>query len=217
MTTLDPAGAAACGPAEVREARWREVRAISRCLGRAFEDDPVARFLFPDRTSRADAMARFYRAVIADLTVHGSLQVDSQLRGAAVWEAPRPPQAGPLRQLVSSLRLLASLRGALPRAQSVGTALEGARPERPHWYLAVLGTEPVHQRRGIGSALLAAVLDRCDRNQTLAYLESSKKWNIPFYQRHGFVVTGQIVIPGGPTLWPMQRQPAAAGSWNEDA
>jgi hypothetical protein len=51
-------------------------------------------------------------------------------------------------------------------------------------------------------------LDRVDAEHAPAYLESSKHANIAYYQRFGFDVTGEIVVPdGGPTLWPMWRPP----------
>jgi hypothetical protein len=50
-------------------------------------------------------------------------------------------------------------------------------------------------------------LDRCDAEGAPAYLESSNADNIPYYNRYGFDVTGEIVIPDGPSLWPMWRQP----------
>ena len=78
----------------------------------------------------------------------------------------------------------------------------------PHYYLAALGTDPSHQRKGIGSALIQPVLDRCDRESLPAYLESSKRTNIPFYERHGFEVVEELEVPGGPKLWPMVRRPA---------
>jgi GNAT superfamily N-acetyltransferase len=87
------------------------------------------------------------------------------------------------------------------------TTVERQHPRSAHWYLAVLGTDPVHQGKGIGSALLAPVLERCDHEGIGAYLESSKNSNIPFYRRHGFEVTGEIPLPGGPSVWPMWRDP----------
>jgi hypothetical protein len=30
---------------------------------------------------------------------------------------------------------------------------------------------------------------------------------VPYYQRFGFAVTGQIDLPDGPPLWPMWRAP----------
>ncbi|MGB6107124.1 MAG: GNAT family N-acetyltransferase, partial [Mycobacterium sp.] len=50
-------------------------------------------------------------------------------------------------------------------------------------------------------------LDRCDAEHAPAYLESSNFDNIAYYHRFGFEVTGEITIPGGPTMWPMWREP----------
>jgi len=71
----------------------------------------------------------------------------------------------------------------------------------------VLGTDPQHQGKGIGSALLAPVLAKCDAEGIPAYLESSKERNIPFYRRHGFEVTTELNLKNGPSLWPMWRDP----------
>jgi ribosomal protein S18 acetylase RimI-like enzyme len=86
--------------------------------------------------------------------------------------------------------------------------MERAHPRSPpHWYLAVLGTEPELQGRGLGSAVLAPVLEQADRDGVAAYLESSKESNIAFYARHGFRVSGEVRLPRGPKLWPMWRDP----------
>jgi predicted N-acetyltransferase YhbS len=81
-------------------------------------------------------------------------------------------------------------------------------PEEPHWYLAVIGSDTTVRGRGFGQALMRSRLDRCDAEHSPAYLESSKPENVPYYERFGFTVMGEIVLPnGGPPLWPMWRAP----------
>ena len=88
------------------------------------------------------------------------------------------------------------------------SAIEKRHPkDPPHYYLAILGTDPDHQGKGIGSSLLRPVLDICDHDGVGAYLESSKESNIAFYARHGFELTGEVRLPGGPLVWPMWREP----------
>ena len=66
---------------------------------------------------------------------------------------------------------------------------------------------PDRQDAGLGAAVLAPVLDRCDAEGVHAYLESSNPRNLPFYRRLGFVAAGEIPLPGGPSLIPMWREP----------
>ena len=53
---------------------------------------------------------------------------------------------------------------------------------------------------------VTAGLSRCDAEHAPAYLESSKPANVPYYERFGFEVTGETVVPNGPTLIPMWRR-----------
>jgi predicted N-acetyltransferase YhbS len=88
------------------------------------------------------------------------------------------------------------------------TMMKSKHPEEPHWYLAVIGSDTSVRGKGYGQALMQSRLDRVDAEHAPAYLESSKADNIPYYQRFGFEVTSELVIPGGgPTLWPMWRKP----------
>lgn len=198
-------------PEGVREALASERAAISDCLSRAFEDDPISRYLFPRKSSRRSRLVSFYGMALAIISEHGAIYTDERRRGAAVWRAPSPPRVGVVRGTADALRLLAILRGSTGRAMNLDGVVAPARLEEPHWYLAILGTEPDLQGRGIGSALLAPVLDRCDEDGVPAYLESSKAENVPFYERHGFRVTCELRVPEGPLLWPMVREPKAVG------
>jgi GNAT superfamily N-acetyltransferase len=80
-------------------------------------------------------------------------------------------------------------------------------PEAPCFYLALMGVIPERQGRGLGAALLATVLQRCDVNRTPAYLEATSASSRGLYERHGFERVGEIVMSDGPSLWPMWREP----------
>ena len=58
-----------------------------------------------------------------------------------------------------------------------------------------------------GAALLRHALDRCDREDLPAYLESTNSRNISLYLRHGFVAVGEIRAGSSPIVVPMLRLP----------
>lgn len=45
-------------------------------------------------------------------------------------------------------------------------------PSEPRYYLPFIGVDPFTQRRGVGRALAAPVLAKCDRDGIVAYLEA---------------------------------------------
>ena len=96
----------------------------------------------------------------------------------------------------------------VPRLVGALTAIEKVHPKEEHYYLEVLGTHQDRQSKGIGSAVMSHMLDRCDTEGMPAYLESSNPRNIPFYARHGFEPTDEIVVgKGAPTVTAMWRDP----------
>ena len=80
-------------------------------------------------------------------------------------------------------------------------------PSEPHWYLPLIGVDPAQQNKGYGSALMRHALIPCDRDNKLAYLESSNAQNITLYERHGFELMGTIEVGAAPPVFPMLRQP----------
>ncbi len=191
----------------VRDAHVTEFVEASRCLGNAFHDDPIASYLFPDERTRSPRFASFSKFVMGIMSRHGVITTNDPIQGAAIWQAPSPPRLSPVKTISAAIAMSACTKTAFFRAATLGQLTMKRHPPEPHWYLAMLGTEPEHQGQGIASALLRATLENGDRTGVPAYLESSKESNIPFYERHGFKVTGEIKVPRGPTLWLMIRAP----------
>ena len=95
----------------------------------------------------------------------------------------------------------------LPTVYELFEQMGRYHPAEPHWYLPLVGVDPTRQGRGYGAALLRHALARIDREERLAYLESSNPANVPLYQRHGFEVIGTIQVGDAPPLFPMVRRP----------
>jgi ribosomal protein S18 acetylase RimI-like enzyme len=99
---------------------------------------------------------------------------------------------------------------ANPLRQEVFAVIEqmaSHHPREPHWYLPLIGVDPIQQGRGLGSALLRHALIRCNRQKKLAYLESSSAKSVPLYERAGFERIGTIQTGTWPPLYPMVRTP----------
>jgi ribosomal protein S18 acetylase RimI-like enzyme len=196
----------------VRPAVRADLAGAVGAMARAFHDDPVMTWIFPDEAMRRRRLPPFFASAIRGNMRQGNTEVmvnGEQVLGCANWLAPgtwRPPLR---RQLATLPSAILRLRSRLAVASITYGALIAAHPERPHWYLSGIGTDPPVQGTGIGGALMQSRLARCDGAREPAYLESSKESNVPFYERHGFRVTRELVVPGGgPTLWLMWREPA---------
>lgn len=178
-------------------------------LARAFVDDPVAAHLIPSHRRRPRGLRTFFRLQLTkDLLPHGGVFTTEDRAGAALWAPPGKPVPRGLAMLLGVLPVAPYVVGRnFSRTIRCLAQIEAIHPREPHWYLATLGTDPPRQGRGIGSALLQPVLERCDAEGVRAYLESSKEANVPFYRRQGFEVTGEVRLPGGPPVWTMWRDP----------
>ena len=190
----------------VRRARREDFRPLAAMLARAFYDDPVTSWFYPNPKRRLARARRFFAIRLRQLADQDLIYTTPDHSGAALWTLP-----GRWREdFAQSLMLLPMLPVLLPRIVRSTRAvreIERRHPVLPHYYLSVLGTDPDQQGGGIGSALLGPVLDRCDDEGIAAYLESSKVSNVGFYERHGFAVTDRIDLPDGPPLWFMWREP----------
>jgi GNAT superfamily N-acetyltransferase len=199
---------------DVRLATPADVDSLSLALARAFADDPIFQYLFQGMSNVQDRAQRFFRMLAPLHLGHGTLFVpQGDVVGASLWDPPgqwRIPVATQLRMAPSLLVKVFGARSLSHLRDYAKVEKLHAQRTEPHYYLAVLGTEPDQQGKGIGSALMQPILDRCDQEGVGAYLESSKEKNIPFYARHGFeVVSEHVFHQGGPSLWPMWRKAPA--------
>ena len=210
MASSNPAST----PVTVRSARPEEAADVARILQEAFRDDPVINWFLRDDSGAEEARSDFFRGNVEDYfgnarRVDLAVDGDGRAAGAALWTPPPGAQPSTWRERVGlwGLRGWTGLR-RFPRFARLVLMTERRYPRAPHHYLFLVGVEADGQGKGVGSALLSAVLSECDAEGLPAYLESTNERNLPLYRRLGFEVTEEMRLGrSGPTLWLMWREP----------
>lgn len=190
----------------MRPAERGEFPHLSQVLVRAFARDPFHGWLFPDDRVRPARQKLLFERVLAIYARHGVVYTTADRSGVALWDPPRASGPSVLELLSFVFRVLPVFGARAPLIAQGMAPLTTMHPGEPHWYLSILGTDPSHQKSGVGAALLRPILERCDIDGCCAYLESSRIENVPYYERHGFEVVAPLAMPrGGPVVYRMRR------------
>lgn len=188
----------------VSVARTQDRERVVSALVLAFADDPAARWSWPDPHDFLLYFREFTEVFGGKAFEHGTAYSVAEFAGGALW---LPPGVQPDEKALVALMERSIDCKRLQFVFTVFEKMEGYHPSEPHWYLPLIGVEPVRQGRGYGSALLCHALERIDREGQSAYLESSNPANLTLYQRHGFEVVGNIQVEDSPLIIPMIRRP----------
>lgn len=188
---------------DLRPAGDDDVPSLIDLLQRAFDDDPVIRWLLRDDDRFPTAAREFFElALVRQCLPHGEVRHIAH-QATALWAPSDRWQLGILDQLLlapSIFRIAGWWR--VRTALKALDVLEAMHPHQPHMYLAFLATDPDHQGRGLGSSLLRAMAERCSAEGLPMYLENTKPENESFYRHHGFEVIHDIHLgPGAPDYY----------------
>jgi GNAT superfamily N-acetyltransferase len=196
------AGTASPAALRPRKAAAVDLPDVTDTLALAFYDDPVLTWIIDDGPRRRQLLPAFFSAIAESYLAYNEIYSVDERVSAAVWA---PPGAEDDEELPTVLGEV--VEDYAERLFEILGLMEEKHPVEPHYYLFLLGTRPEWQGRGLGSSLMAPVLDTCDRDRAPAYLEATSERNKQLYLRHGFEVTDEIPLPDGPTMWPMWRSP----------
>lgn len=191
-----------------RHASPADTDTLIATLVEAFRADPFWAHFMPDPEreglAREEGLTDVMTAEAASYLNHGhTYMIDD--RAAALWTPPG---------IRSDDEALGRAFGAHVAPDQVEAAfprfldLEACRPSEPHFYLHLIGARDRARGQGLGSVLLERVIEICDDEGYLAYLEASTLRSAALYARHGFVETAIIEFAPGVTLRPMVRDPA---------
>lgn len=210
IATLSPP--ARLQDSKLPETHALEIRSVTRAdrdrfaaaMTMAFSADPAARWAWPDPL-------QFVRTFMPLVTLFGGKSFDcgtacvaGDFLGVAQWLPPGvQPDDGPIIDLFRQNMSEPKLGEVLFLFEQMAEF----HPDQPHWYIPLIGVDPLFQGQGYGTQLMRQGLAACDRDQRPAYLEATSPVNRQFYERHGFRVLGEIRSGDSPPMFPMLREP----------
>ncbi|GLU47052.1 GNAT family N-acetyltransferase [Nocardiopsis ansamitocini] len=188
----------------VRVATSADIDVVAETLADAFTDYSWTRWALPADSyqDRLRAMQRYFTERVG--LPYGRVHIVDGGTAAAVWTLP-DTAIDP--QVFVAPELLELYGERLSAGAEADAVLAGHRPDRPCWFLATVGVRGRDQGKGLGSRVLAPGLRAARESGHAAFLETSERRNVDFYERLGFTVTAEVDLPGdAPRTWCMLRE-----------
>ena len=191
-----------------------QIEQAAAMLARAFRDEPLSRFVFPDAARRRQHLLALFAWWLRDALRDGEGFCLGPVLAVAIWTPaqatpqtpPEPVEATEAAWRDGTWSLTAEERQRLERFGGHLDTIHARLMPEPHAALIALGVEPAHQGRGLGTALMAPMLARLTAAGTPCYLDTNTARNVRFYERQGFRVLEEGVVPGSSLRnWAMGR------------
>lgn len=178
-----------------------EKNKLALMLANAFFADPLFKYFFPSDLERVQLSFYTFRFIASHAAKNGFIhKTSSHLEGAAIWL----PSHHLNRNLIDQLRfgaldmLLKQGREAIQRQKSASAHMQLLHKKllpMPHLYLSTIGVDVMDRGKGYASLLLKPMLEQADKQSLACYLDTHNERNIEMYQRFGFEVVQESLIP----------------------
>ena len=183
-------------------------------LARAFYDDPVLIYFFPDPSERIKKSIGFFQLLAHYGILYGEPQATSPaLEGVAIWLPSNKAVMSPwgmLRSGAISLIFRAGMTavGRMLRFSECAYTIHKRHAPFRHWFLQPLGVDPPLQGKGYASMLLRNKFEKFDQEGLPCYLDTQTETNVLTYEHYGFKVVEEFRVPGTTfNNWAMLRKP----------
>ena len=179
----------------------------------AYQDYPLHNWLTNGRYDR-EASRRIMEVSLRTMVKDGVIYADStQFSGFAAWLPLGFTGSKAIPFLIhGGIRLILcagpQIIGKLLSYETFAMRLKKKYTENVDWYLYNLSVLPQAQGKGIATKLLRPMLDFCDRENIVCYLETNKQSNVDMYEHFAFRLAEQNLIPGSDVMhYAMTRSP----------
>ena len=178
----------------------RDLKRLAEVAADAYQDYPLHNWLTKGKYD-AEASRLIMHISLKTMINDAVIYADSQeLNGFAVWLPPGFTGNKTLPFLLNGgLKLILhsgfGIIGRLLNYETYAMGLKREFTDNKDWYLYNLSVKRNAQGKGIASKLLRPMLDFCDGEKKVAYLETNKESNVGLYRHYGLDLKRGEFIP----------------------
>lgn len=178
-----------------------DIEPAARMLVRAFYDNPVFVYYFPDLSKRKDELQLTFEFMIRDGIRNGEVYAtSSELEGISIWLTSEKAKMTILRLLqAGGISLFLKVGGKsvfrIIRTYNYIFSMHDRIAPFRYWYLSLIGVDPDYQGKGYGGLLLKSMLAKIDKEGLPCYLDANDEKNVSIYKHYGFKVIEEYRIP----------------------
>ena len=183
----------------------KDLDRLAEVAADAYQNYPLHNW-FTKGTYDAKASRLIMQISLKTMTEDAVIYADSEeINGFAVWLPFGFTGSKTLPFLMNggiSLILHAGLGiiGRLLTYETYAMNLKKEFTENYDWYLYNLSIRKDAQGKGLASKLMRPMLQFCDEERMVAYLETNKESNVGLYQHYGFALMKEELIPNTPVM-----------------
>jgi GNAT superfamily N-acetyltransferase len=177
-----------------------DVQKASSIMSRAFFEDPDLKMIIPDDDRRREYLKVMFQPFVRFGIIYGEVYVPTpNIEGVAVWNHSSSKSITTWRSIRSGFfgmvsKLNSEERKIFTRYGKEMDARTKYLLKGEHWFLFILGVDPDHQRKGLGTMMLKPMLKRADSENLPVMLDTNKEANISYYERFGFKVKSEYKV-----------------------
>ena len=191
----------------------KDLDRLAEIAASAYQDYPLHNWLTNGKYD-AEASRLIMQISLRTMTEDAVIYADSEeMNGFAVWLPFGFTGSKTLPFLFNGgLKLIfhsgLGIIGRLLTYENYAMNLKKEFTDNYDWYLYNLSVKKDAQGKGTGSKLLRPMLQFCDDERMVAYLETNKDSNVSYYQHHRFDLMKEEQIPGSDVMhYAMVRYP----------
>lgn len=175
------------------KAGYKDKDLVVNILADSFDDNKSVNYIIKQDNKRVQRIKGLMEYSFDVCMMFGDVFLSNDKKACALILLPDKKKTN-LKSILLDLKLIVSCIGIsnLKKAMERESKINKLHPKELMYYLWFIGVAPDEQNKGIGSKLLADVINEGISKGRSIYLETSTVKNIPWYEKFGFEIYNEL-------------------------